>query len=224
MKRSFGLCVLVWAMTAGLALLPARAETSRLYGSVSALYVMPSGYDSMSVELPVGYAEHDLSMDPGPGGLAAVGYSVTERLRGEVELGYRVVNANEIDGWTGAYDNAPLAVAGGFRTWSAMLNAYCRFSEGGLVPYVGAGVGVARHHVQMKSRTLKIGDKSGQFTFDGNNTVFAWQAMAGVAQPLAENVELRLGYRFFQTQPRRYGPDKLGYTTHNLEVGLAFEF
>ena len=226
MKRFLCPILAMWVATAALVPLPVQADASAtgLYGSVSGLYVMPFDHEAIPVELPVGDAAHDLGMESGAGGLAAVGYIFSDRWRGEIELGYRSADADRIDGWTGAYDNDPLAVAGGFRTLSVMANVYCRLREDGLVPYLGAGIGVARHRVEAKSRTLKIGDVSGHFTFEGRETVLAWQVMAGLAHPLAENVELRLGYRFFQTRDGMFGPDKLGYRTHNVEVGLMFLF
>ena len=223
MKRFLCLPLVVW-VAAALGPLPAGADTTKLYGAVSGLYVMPSGHEAIPVELPVGDAAHDLGMERGAGGLAAVGYAFGDRWRGEIELGYRVADAERIDGWTGAYDGDPLPVAGGFRTSSVMTNVYYRFRNEGFAPYLGAGIGVARHRVEAKSRTLKIGDVSGHFTFDGRDTVLAWQAMAGVARSLAENVELRLGYRFFRTRDGEYGPDRLGYEAHNLEAGLRFAF
>ena len=224
MKRILCLPLVVWGAAAALLPAGAGADTSGLYGAMSGLYVMPSGHEAIPVELPVGDAAHDLGMERGAGGLAAFGYAFEDRWRGEIELAYRVVDAERIDGWTGAYDRDPLAVAGGFRTLSVMTNVYYRFRKEGFAPYLGAGIGVARHRVEAKSRTLRIGDMSGHFTFDGRDTVLAWQAMAGVARPIAENVELRLGYRFFRTRDGEYGPDRLGYEAHNLEAGLRFAF
>ena len=126
---------------------------------------------------------------------------------------------DHIDGWTRAYGNGPILVADGFRTLSVMANAYHRFTDDVFVSYVGAGVGMARHRVEGKSRTLKIGDVSGHLTFEGRETVAAWQATAKVARSLAETVELRLGYRFFRTRSGQFGVDALGFRTHDLKVG-----
>ena len=222
--RTCAVAAVLAVAAAILAPLPAQAEPSGLYGAVGGLYAMPADHKSIPVALPVGDAAHDLGMESGAGGLGAVGYVFANRWRGEVELGYRSADMDHIDGWTGAYDNDPILVAGGFRTLSVMANAYYRFADDGFVPYVGAGIGMARHRVEGKSRTIKIGDVSGHFTFEGRETVAAWQAMAGLARSMAENVELRLGYRFFRTRSGRFGPDVLGFRTHDLEVGLTFMF
>ena len=211
-------------MAAVLVPAPAGAGGTGLYATVSGLYVMPSDHEAIPVALPVGQAWHDLGMEQGAGGLVAVGYGFADRWRGEVELGYRIVDVDRIDGWAGPFDHAPLAVAGGFRTLSVMTNLYYRFLGEGVTPYLGAGIGVVRHDLEAKSRTLTIGDKRGHFTFDGGETVLAWQGMAGLAQPLSETVEFRLGYRFFQTGDGEFGADELGYRTHNVELGLTFTF
>ena len=103
MKRFLCLPLVVW-VAAALGPSPAGADTTKLYGAVSGLYVMPSGHEAIPVELPVGDAAHDLGMERGAGGLAAAGYAFGDRWRGEVEFAYRVVDAERIDGWTGAYD------------------------------------------------------------------------------------------------------------------------
>ena len=224
MNRFFYPFLAAWAATAVLAPLPTLAAPAGLYASLSGLLLVPSDHEAIPVELPVGHAAHDLTMETGAGGLVGVGYVFSKRWRGEIELGYRSADMDQIDAWTGAYDNDPIAVAGGFRTASVMLNAYYRLGDEGFVPYLGAGLGVARHRVEAKSRTLEIGDVHGHFTFDGRETVLAWQAMAGVARSLAENVELRVGYRLFRTRSGRFGSDELRYTTHTVEAGLTFVF
>ena len=213
-----------WAAAAALLPSLSHADTSGLYASVSGLYVVPSDHHAIPVALPVGQAEHDLGMEPGGGALAALGYASGEGWRAEIEAGYRSVEVGKIDGWTGAYDREPLSVAGTFRTPSLMFNVYYRLRDEGPVPWLGAGIGVARHEVHAESAHLTIGGQRGRFVFRGRETVPAWQAMAGVAHAVAENVELRLGYRFFQTREAHFGPDELGYRTHNVEAGVSFAF
>ena len=212
---------------AALAPAPAGAEPSGFYASASGLYIVPRDHESIPVALPPPYGAnnwHDLGMEPGAGMLAAVGRAFGERWRGEVEIGYREANVGTLDGWSGAYSGAPLKMAGGVRTLSAMLNGYYRFDVEGFAPYVGAGIGLAGHRFNARSKPVTIGDVRGHFVFRGHDTVFAWQAMAGVTRLVADNVELRLGYRFFGTRTGQFGGDELGYETHNLELGLSFGF
>lgn len=215
-------------LAAALAPAPAGAEPLDLHGSVSGLYVMPRDHESIPVALPPPYGAnnwHDLGMEPGAGMLAAIGRDFEERWRGEVEIGYREANVGVLDGWSGAYSRAPLKMAGGVRTLSVMLNGYYRFDVEGFAPYLGAGIGLASHRFNAKSKHLEIGGVHGHFAFRGQDTVLAWQAMAGVSRPVADNAELRLGYRFFATRTGEFGGgDKLGYDSHGLELGLSFAF
>ena len=45
------------------AVVPTRAETPRLYGTVRGLYVMPSDREAIPVDLPVGHATRDLAYE-----------------------------------------------------------------------------------------------------------------------------------------------------------------
>ncbi|WP_368735110.1 outer membrane protein, partial [Raoultella ornithinolytica] len=56
--------------------------------------------------------------------------------------------------------------------------------------FVGGGVGVAR----VKN---KVGLNTYQDTIDDSDTVFAWQAIAGIRAPLTDSIDISLKYRFF---------------------------
>ena len=67
----------------------------------------------------------------------------------------------------------------------------------------------------------------------GYDTVFAWQAMAGVRHALSDRAELHVGYRFFSTADWQLGGrdadgdawrSEVDYRTHNLEGGVTFRF
>ena len=99
-------------------------------------------------------------------------------------------------------------------------------------PYFGAGIGLARHKATIGGGYVV--SPQGEATpyeggASGNDTVVAYQAMLGIAYPLSEKFEARLGYRYFATGDAEMGnPEvigsKWGYDSHNFEAGILFRF
>lgn len=86
---------------------------------------------------------------------------------------------------TGAYSGKTNAL-------SFMINGLLDFGdEDGLQGFVGGGAGVAR--VKFSNYSINPG---GSFLND-SNTVFAYQALAGVRAPLSDHIDVGLKYRFF---------------------------
>lgn len=86
-----------------------------------------------------------------------------------------------------------------------MANAYYDIeTNSNITPYVGAGAGVV--------------------DIDGEDTVFAYQAMAGAAVGLNENSELYGGYRYFGSEGLDVGGATLDYASHSAEVGYRLRF
>ena len=83
------------------------------------------------------------------------------------------------------------------------------------VPYIGGGAGGA---------VSIVADSTGSDT----DTVFAYQAKAGVAFQLNENVAIDLGYKFFATGEQNYfigGPFTLKNTyNHFIGASLTWKF
>jgi OmpA-OmpF porin, OOP family len=74
---------------------------------------------------------------------------------------------------------------------SFMLNGLIDFGEDdGLQGFIGGGAGVAR--VQARYGLTRFAN-----FLDDSDTVFAWQALAGIRAPLSDNVDAVLKYRFF---------------------------
>jgi OOP family OmpA-OmpF porin len=122
----------------------------------------------------------------------------------ETEVAYKSAN---VDGYrssvttpaftaAGGLVNAPAGnytYAGGKTTaLSFMLNGMLDFGDDdGIQGFVGGGVGVAR----VKASKYAL-NRYGNF-LDDSDTVFAWQAIAGVRAPLTKNIDATLKYRFF---------------------------
>ncbi|MBU4000722.1 MAG: outer membrane beta-barrel protein [Proteobacteria bacterium] len=99
------------------------------------------------------------------------------------------------------------------KTMALMVNGYYDFkTDSALTPYVGAGIGYARHDVD----DLNVDD-----------TVFAYQGSLGVAWTLCETMDLDLGYRYFVTADPDLDKDGLlvdgDYGSHNFTVGIRFK-
>ena len=109
-----------------------------------------------------------------------LGYAFQNNFRLEGELGHRFNNFGEDAG----LDD------GDVRVWSGMLNAFYDFNRGGRIePYVGAGIGAARVQAVMTAHPILY--------LDDEDTVLAYQAMAGLAIGITERLDLDVGYRYF---------------------------
>ena len=129
--------------------------------------------------------------DYGYVGSAAIGYnwffpeSVAD-LRLELEGSYRFNDLDQISG---------LSADGDTEAYSAMINGYFDIRNTWvIVPYVGAGFGAT--NVRFDSDGA-----GGAFaTFDDNDTVFAYQVMAGFNYFIGDNMAVGLEYRFLETE------------------------
>ena len=185
--------------------------------------------------------------DSGFGILGAVGLAFDNGFRGELELGYRSRDVEDVTYEPFSYTNdqnqvirAPRLKAksnADIRTLSVMTNGRYYFKAGGwpvpLSPYVGVGIGWAQHTVSKTVSTITYQDPkdpdntlTAELGVPGDSAnVFAYQGMVGVVYVLAD-VELSLGYRLFGTTNAKLREDTVDaeYTSHNLELGVVFRF
>lgn len=175
-------------------------------------------------------ADHDYGWDVG----GNIGYDFGA-FRAEAEVSYRragvdayrstlttpALNAANalVNVPAGTYDYA----GGRTSALSFMVNGLLDFGEDdGIQGFVGGGVGVARVKAEYGLNTR------GNF-LDDSDTVFAWQAIAGVRQPISENVDVTLKYRFFNADKVRL-VDVVGraydgrYRSHSILGGVTFNF
>ena len=231
-----------WALSALLAVLLMPTATAAsptqgtgIYASVSGLYVMPK--DS-SVKFSDGdfRLSGDVAMEHGFGLLAAVGYETRFRkdteLRGEIELGFRTFDFDKAKDFRLNVPSLQLEVpiddvaqSGEQSTWSLMANGSVSLGRGRLRPYIGAGAGLARHDVEIPSETFEFdGTRYETPKISENDIVLAYQAMSGIDFAVMENMDLRLGYRYFATADADFDGVDVSYGTHNLEGGVLFRF
>ena len=119
--------------------------------------------------------------------------------------------------------------------WSGLVNAYWDFNFGGeglggIIPYVGAGIGVsnlATSHVKYVNPNGTTGKWKGSST-----TNLAWAVMAGVSIPIDTNWLIDLNYRYVdlgnaqsgKTLPQ-YGNKRIKYddiTASEVRIGFRY--
>ncbi len=157
----------------------------------------------------------ELTFETAPMIGAALGVSVTEDLRAEVELSYTTALIAEWDGFSLPGETSGYEV-------SLFGNLWYDFDTGSAItPYLGAGLGISYRETSHPAGGLEVAG-------------LAYQVGAGVRVDVADNVALDLGYRL------RVRPDTditvdgdappPGYEawasslTHVVQVGVSFGF
>ncbi len=158
--------------------------------------------------------------DPGYVGAASIGYNIffpesIADMRFELEASYRTNDLDELSG---------LSSDGDIRAYNAMFNGYFDFRNTWvIVPYVGAGFGAS--HIR-----LDHDGAGGAFpTIDDDDTVFAYQVMAGFTYPIGDNMSFGLEYRFMETEEFEFtnslgGDFRDEYNHHSALVTLTIGF
>ncbi len=161
----------------------------------------------------------------------AVGYAHPSGLRGEIALGFRSHDIDTLtitnDGGVGVFLGvgslnglSTSDVDGDVRTVSLMANGFYEFDVGsGFKPFVGAGAGAAFLDVEAALVGVTI--------VDDDDTVFAYQGMAGVSYQISPDLSLSLLYNYFATADPSFSDAAGGsfdseYDSHNIMVGLRF--
>lgn len=124
--------------------------------------------------------------------------------------GYAFANGFRVEGELARRENEFESFPGEARATSLMLNAFYDFHrEGRIRPYVGVGVGGAN---------IEAEGGVGPISFDDDDTVFAYQALVGVAFEITEQLDLDVGYRYF------VAPDAGFSGTFDIETPEPFSF
>jgi len=175
-------------------------------GVVSAVSAAPYvsgdfGLVSVSDSTLSGNTSGEMSMDPGFGFLAAIGNNF-DGLRAEAEFAYRTNDLDEVSNVSVNGDISSMAVMGN-------LLVDLPLSES-VRPFLGAGIGLANVEI----------DSNGS----SDDTVFAYQAIAGIGFPLTHVTTLDFQYRYFATADPDFDGTEAEYDTHNFFAGLRFDF
>jgi len=142
------------------------------------------------------------STEWGYAGVLSVGYGFGNGLRLELEGNFRQNDMSDgryVAGTTGNSNEDYTRNGGTVRSYGVMVNALYDFNLGAVAPYVGAGAGYVWH--EYDSARLSGSSFGGQDVIDGNEGSFAYQAIVGVALPIASvpGLALTAEYRFMGT-------------------------
>jgi OOP family OmpA-OmpF porin len=149
--------------------------------------------------------------DDGFAGALAFGHAYGTGLRVEGELARR---ANDVDNFSGTNGQGDVTAT------SVMVNGLYDFNIGArIVPYVGAGLGIA----SVNWDASPIGGSSA----DDSDTVFVWQAMIGVTFPISDSLALTAEARHFDAGNQDIllasGTSvKTAYQNDSLMIGLRW--
>jgi len=129
----------------------------------------------------------------------------------DIGAGYNYGNGFRLEGELAHRRNDFEDVQTDIKADSLMLNGFYDFNrDGAIQPYVGVGVGYAKV------------DISG----DDDDSSWAWQAMAGLAMPISDNLILDAAYRFFRVEDLEFenGSVDADYEHQAVTVGLRYQF
>lgn len=142
-------------------------------------------------------------------------------VRAEIELSYRdaSVDSHSVGG------TALPQPGGDLSSTALMVNALADFNpEGRITPYVGVGLGFAQ--VQYEGYSIQGVPE----VLDDEDTVFAYQLIAGVGYALTQGIDLTAEYRFFATEDPEINATlgdvdtETEYRTQNVLVGARVNF
>lgn len=135
--------------------------------------------------------------------------------RVEGEVGYQKNGIQKIRGGGTKVD-----ASGDVDCISFLGNTYLAFvNRTPFTPYISGGLGVAR--LEVKDFGVPVGGFSG---FNGDSTVFAYQAGLGVGYAINKNFSIDLKYRYFGTADPEFDNVKAKINNHNAYLGFQYNF
>lgn len=146
---------------------------------------------------------------------AAIGSRLGQSTRMEFEASYRKPDIDDIQNAGGTQN-----ISGDLRTWALMLNGYYDFySKATFSPYLGAGIGMARHKLEAGAAPA-IGFNA----IDDSSWNFAWQGGGGLSTQLSPKAHIDTGYRYLATTDPDFGNMNMDYGSHEVSVSLRYGF
>ncbi len=172
-------------------------------------------------------------------GVLSLGWGFGNGLRAEIEGSYRSNDVSDTRVGGASFANRGSGT-GTAVSYGAMANILYDFdlgsSLGGIVPYIGGGVGYIWHDYQDVGVSFSNGDKT---VYNGDTGAFGYQAILGAALPIASvpGLAVTAEYRFMGTlghdingtvnrtgQPQVRLNSDVDNFNHSLLIGLRYAF
>ena len=153
----------------------------------------------------------DIEYDAGHSMLLVLGYGQKVGIRGELEVGYRMMPIDNIRHIRLAGSTEPLpgelGIKGDISSLSIMGNLVSSMKVGMFDFYVGGGIGLARVEAEFVDT-------------DTRDDVFAWQIFTGLQYEITDDLTAKAGYRYFATKGSDFDGRTASVRSHNFEIGL----
>lgn len=203
---------------AGLVVVPNSANAQQWYisGSAGGAFLTDSELSDPTGTLVALGTE--VSFDFGFNGAIAFGYKFNGPFRVELEAQYA---SNDIDSFRIA--GVDLAGGGSIDASALMANVFLEFDwQKSWRPYLGGGIGVA--FIEADDATITFPGLGTLTLGDDDDTVFAYQAGAGIGFDLNPNWLLSLDYRYFATSDPDFSGIGVEYSRHDIRATLRWSF
>lgn len=190
----------------------AKAQSSRMYYT---------GYMGLTVHREDDVTERnagltgDYEMDNTISFAHALGLRLNRNWRVEAEMSVRKNSMNNINFET----SGTFPLGGEIRTWLYMANLYYDFDYvwRDLRPFIGVGLGLASHDVEIEDTSGLAADATGE------NIEMAWQLGGGVTYQIKPNLAMITDYRYIGTSDMQIQEYNLDYSAHELRVGVQYD-
>jgi OOP family OmpA-OmpF porin len=176
----------------------------------------------------------EIDFDRGWLGSLAAGYKFDFGGRLELEGGYRSMDADNTGASFGGAARVAEDAAGDLKVFTAMLNAVYELNTGsGLMPYAGAGIG--RAWIRLNDVTDPV-DANNNRRYDGSDSTWAYQLIAGLAYGFTPNLAVTADYRYLASlgsfdfsgsgNPGGGAPGSFegDLRNHSIMIGLRYTF
>ncbi len=214
---------LVASVVLSLGVSAARAQYYRFGGEGAGPYFRaglgPSFIQDSTLTEFAGPENAKVEFDTGVAGDMAIGYSFNKYVGADFEVGFVGSEIKSVEGFyshdTTLY-NVPFLVN---------LTLSLPIPRSLVVPYIGAGVGGSSAIFD----TDGFGNYRGEVWGDDSDTVFAWQAFAGLRFKLNPQMSLGVGYKYFSTDDVSFGDSDFrvsfeGMKAHSVMVTFQMHF
>ncbi len=182
---------------------------------------LSAGYNwTRDTNVNAGTAFNKMDFSEGYTGILEGGYRFDNGLRPALEVGYSKDVVDTISGGpVGRYGSGGNMAA---ITIMGVVN-YDFHTGTALRPYVSAGAGLARLHMN------RVGSLSAPgVLYDDWDSTFAWQVGAGFSYAVADNMDLTVGYRYLDTDKGTFKAGtqraKADYRSHTALIGVRYVF